>query len=143
MRNLALRGALIGSNVNGRNLDDPALEPVWEAAAELKAFILVHPVRVAGADRLTSYYLTNLIGNPLDTSIAIACLVFGGAIARYPKIAFCFSHGGGFIPYQTGRLIHGWQVRPEPSCRLPPRRRLRFRGLPTTRSCTRRGRSAF
>jgi aminocarboxymuconate-semialdehyde decarboxylase len=119
MQNLGLRGAMIGSNIDGRNLDDPGLEPVWATAAELGAFILVHPVRVAGADRLKSYYLTNLIGNPLDTSIAIASLVFGGVLERHPTLRFCFSHGGGFIPYQAGRLVHGWHVRNEPKVRLP------------------------
>jgi aminocarboxymuconate-semialdehyde decarboxylase len=118
MVSLGLRGAMIGSNVDGRNLDDPDLEPVWAAAAELGAFLLVHPVKVAGADRLKSYYLTNLIGNPLDTSIAIASLVFGGVLQRHPKLTFCFSHGGGFIPYQAGRLVHGWHVRREPHARL-------------------------
>src|SRR5882762_429826 len=57
-----LVGAHIGSNINGRNLDDPALEPVWAQAAALGAFILIHPVGVAGAERLKSYYLANLIG---------------------------------------------------------------------------------
>ena len=48
---------------------------MWAAADELDAFMLIHPVNVAGADRLRSYYLSNLIGNPLDTTIAAACLV--------------------------------------------------------------------
>ncbi len=122
MRKLGLKGAQIGSNVNGRNLDDPALEPLWAAANELGAFIMVHPTQVAGADRLKSYYLTNLIGNPLDTTIAAACLVFGGVAGRYPRIKFLMVHGGGFVPYQAGRFSHGWQVRPEPQANLkaPP-----------------------
>ena len=118
MRDLGLVGALIGSHVEGRNLDDPELEPVWAAAAELGAFILVHPQKVAAAKRLGAYYLTNLIGNPLETSIAAASLVFSGVLERHPGAKFCFSHGGGFIPYQTGRLIHGWEVRPEGKKRL-------------------------
>lgn len=119
---LGLRGAQIGSNVAGKNLDDPELEPVWATAAELDAFILVHPVNVAGANRLSSYYLTNLIGNPLDTTIAAACLVFGGVLERYPSLKFCLAHGGGFVPYQAGRLLHGWRVRSEPKKTLgkPP-----------------------
>jgi aminocarboxymuconate-semialdehyde decarboxylase len=119
---LALRGAQIGSNINGCNLDDPALEPLWAAANELGAFIMVHPTGVAGADRLKSYYLVNLIGNPLDTTIAAASLVFGGVIERYPNIKFLMVHGGGFVPYQAGRFNHGWQVRAEPRARLstPP-----------------------
>jgi aminocarboxymuconate-semialdehyde decarboxylase len=123
MTSLGLRGAEIGSNVNGKNLDDPALEPLWTAANELKAFIMVHPTQVAGMDRLQRYYLNNLIGNPLDTTIAAASLVFGGVIDRYPAINFLMVHGGGFIPYQQGRWQHGWHVRPEPKVYLkqPPK----------------------
>jgi aminocarboxymuconate-semialdehyde decarboxylase len=116
---LGLGGAQIGSNVAGKNLDDPELEPVWATAAELDAFILVHPINVAGADRLSSYYLTNLIGNPLDTTIAAACLVFSGVLERHPSLKICLAHGGGFVPYQSGRLLHGWQVRTEPKHKLP------------------------
>lgn len=118
MRQLGLRGAQIGSNINGRNLDDPALEPVWAAANELKALIMVHPTQVAGADRLKSYYLMNLIGNPLDSTIAVASLVFGGVIERYADIKFFFVHGGGFAPWQAGRFSHGWHVRAEPKLHL-------------------------
>ncbi len=114
VRKLKLRGAMIGSNAQGKNLDDPSFEPLWAAAAELGALILVHPVNVAGMDRLRSYYLNNLIGNPLDTTIAAACLVFGGVLERHPKLKVCLVHGGGFVPYQAGRWVHGWHVRPEP-----------------------------
>ncbi|MGP0090106.1 MAG: amidohydrolase family protein [Xanthobacteraceae bacterium] len=119
MRKLGLRGAMIGSNAQGKNLDDPSFEPLWAAAAELDAFLFIHPVTVAGADRLKSYYLTNLIGNPLDTTIAAAALVFGGVLERYPELKVCLAHGGGFVPYQAGRWAHGWQVRPEPKKALP------------------------
>jgi aminocarboxymuconate-semialdehyde decarboxylase len=122
MRQLGLKGCQIGSNINGTNLDDPALAPLWKAADELSAFIMVHPTQVAGADRLKSYYLANLIGNPLDTTIAAASLVFGGVIERYPAIKFFMVHGGGFAPYQAGRWSHGWEVRAEPKVNLkvPP-----------------------
>ncbi len=122
-----LRGAHIGSNINGKNLDDPALEPVWAKAAELGAFILIHPVGVAGADRLKSYYLANLIGNPVDTTIAAASLVFGGVLERHPGLKICLSHGGGFTPYQAARWQHGWQVRGEPKVNLkvPPEASIR------------------
>jgi aminocarboxymuconate-semialdehyde decarboxylase len=116
---LGLRGMQIGSNIAGKNLDDPELEPVWAAAAELGAFILLHPINVAGMDRLGSYYLNNLIGNPLDTTIAAACLVFSGALERYPSLKICLAHGGGFVPYQAGRFVHGWHVRAEPKKKLP------------------------
>jgi aminocarboxymuconate-semialdehyde decarboxylase len=115
---LGFHGAMIGSNVDGKNLDDPALEPLWATAAELDALILIHPYNVAGADRLRSYYLNNLIGNPLDTTIAAACLVFGGVLERHPQLKVLLVHGGGFVPYQAGRWVHGWKVRPEPQVHL-------------------------
>jgi aminocarboxymuconate-semialdehyde decarboxylase len=111
---LGLRGAMFASNVLGKNLDDPEFEPLWAAAQKLDALLFIHPNNVAGADRLKSYYLVNLIGNPLDTTIAAACLVFGGVFERYPRLKVCLSHGGGFTPYQAPRWTHGWDVRPEP-----------------------------
>jgi aminocarboxymuconate-semialdehyde decarboxylase len=124
---LNLKGAQIASNIMGKNLDDPSFEPVWQVANEHAAFMMVHPNNVAGADRLKSYYLNNLIGNPLDTTIAAACLVFGGVIERFPKIKFFMVHGGGFTPYQAGRWQHGWHVRPEPKVHLkkPPAETIR------------------
>jgi aminocarboxymuconate-semialdehyde decarboxylase len=113
MGELGLRGVMIGSNVRGRNFDDPALEPVWAAAAELDAFIFIHPTMTAAGDRLKDYYLRNFIGNPLDTTIAAATLVFAGVLERHPTLKFYLSHGGGFIPYQMHRFIHGWGERAE------------------------------
>jgi aminocarboxymuconate-semialdehyde decarboxylase len=116
---LGLKGAQIGSNINGRNLDDPALEPVWTAANRLKAFFLIHPNgEIMPGDRLKSYYMRNFVGLPFESTIAGAALVFGGVIERFPDIAFCLCHGGGFLPYQAGRFLHAWQVREEPRARL-------------------------
>jgi aminocarboxymuconate-semialdehyde decarboxylase len=114
MTKLGLRGAMFASNILGKNLDDPSFEPLWATAEELGAFMFIHPNNVAGADRLKSYYLANLIGNPLDTTIAAACLEFGGVLDRHPKLTFLLAHGGGFTPYQAARWEHGWAVRPEP-----------------------------
>lgn len=111
---LGLKGAMFGSNIMGKNLDDPGFEPLWATAEELGAFMVVHPNNVAGADRLKSYYLQNLIGNPLDTTIAAASLYFGGVLDRHPGLNFMLVHGGGFTPYQAARWEHGWRVRPEP-----------------------------
>ncbi len=119
MTKLGLRGAMIGSHVYEKNLDDPGFEPLWTTAEELGAFMFIHPVHVAGADRLKSYYLQNLIGNPLDTTIAAACLVFGGVLDRHPKLKIMLAHGGGFTPYQAARWEHGWKVRPEPKKNVP------------------------
>ncbi|WP_203076625.1 amidohydrolase family protein [Falsiroseomonas ponticola] len=113
-----LRGLHVGSNVAGRNLDDLALDPVWEVADRHGLFVLVHPHKVVAAQRMGSYYLTNLVGNPLETTIAAASLVFGGVIERHPNIRFCLSHAGGFTPFQAGRFRHGWKVRKEPHVRL-------------------------
>lgn len=110
---LGLKGAQIGSHIEGKNLDDPALEPIWATAEELGAFLLIHPQKTAAADRTNAFYLKNLIGNPLETTIAAASLVFGGVLERYPDLKICLVHGGGFLPFQTGRMIHGWKERPE------------------------------
>ena len=118
---LGLRGAMFASNVLGKNLDDPEFEPLWAAGQELDALLFIHPNNVAGADRLKNYYLVNLIGNPLDTTIAAACLVFGGVFDRYPKLKIALSHGGGFTPYQAPRWTHGWDVRPEPKKNISKR----------------------
>ena len=113
-----LRGLHLGSNIGGRNLDDPALDAVWAVAERHRLLVLVHPHKVVAAERMRGYYLTNLIGNPLETTIAAASLVFGGVIERHPNIRFLLSHAGGFVPYQAGRFHHGWRVRPEPKARL-------------------------
>jgi aminocarboxymuconate-semialdehyde decarboxylase len=119
MRSLGLRGAQIGSNVNGRNLDDPALDPVWAVAHERRAFILVHPHgEILPGEQLKSYYMRNFVGLPFETTMAGAALVFGGVIERFPAIAFCLAHGGGFLPYQAGRFLHAWRMRPEAKVRL-------------------------
>ncbi len=115
---LGLSGAMFASNVTGKNLDDPSFEPLWATAEELGAFMFVHPNNVAGADRLKSYYLGNLIGNPLDTTIAAASLYFGGVLDRHPKMNVMLAHGGGFTPYQAARWEHGWTVRPEPKVNI-------------------------
>jgi hypothetical protein len=92
MTGLGLNGAQIGSNINGRCLDDPALEPVWAAADSLGALIMAPPTQIAGADRLKSHYLANQVGIPLDTTIAVAALVFGGVAP------------GSDYPYDMGTL---------------------------------------
>ena len=113
MTKLGLKGAMIASNIMGKNLDDPSFEPLWATAEELGAFMFIHPNNVAGADRMKSYWLNNFIGNPLDTTIAAACLYFGGVLDRHPKMTVVLAHGGGFTPYQSKRWEHGWAVRPE------------------------------
>jgi len=114
VRELGLVGAQIGSHIEDKNLDDPGLAPFWAAVAELDAFIMIHPTKPAGGPRNKNYYLTNLIGNPLETTIAAASLVFGGVMEKYPKLKILLVHGGGYVPFQYGRWSHGWEVREEP-----------------------------
>jgi aminocarboxymuconate-semialdehyde decarboxylase len=73
---------------------------------------------IAGADRMKTYYLQNLIGIPLESTIAAAKLIFGGVLGRHPGLRIGFTHGGGFAPYQIGRWEHGWSVRPEPKINI-------------------------
>jgi len=119
MTQLGMKGVEIGTSVNGKNLDSPELWPFYRKAEELNAFILVHPIDVQGAERMPKYHLANLIGNPSATSLAIASLIFGGVLEKFPGLKFCFAHAGGFAPYQRGRFEHGYQVRPECKENIP------------------------
>ena len=109
------RGIQIGTNVNGTDLDDPSFAPLFDAMQELDLPAWLHPDQrsIAGVDRLTRYYLQNFIGNPLESTIAMGRIVFGGVMDRHPSLRFGFVHGGGFTPYQTGRWDHGWRQRTE------------------------------
>lgn len=118
---LGLRGGLIGTNVGPDALED-RLEPVFATAAELDVPLLLHPYFTGPKPRLEPYYLTNTVGNPLDTCIAAARLVMSGVLDRHPRLRLVLSHGGGFFPYQLGRLDWAHRVRPEPKERIerPP-----------------------
>ncbi len=107
---LHMVGVMIGSNVNGKNLDDPSLRPFFKRAEELNTFLLVHPINPIGSERMSSYYLSPLVGNPCETTLAISSLIFGGILDEFPKLKVCFAHGGGFFPYQIGRLDQGFFV---------------------------------
>jgi len=122
VKDLGFTSVEIGTNVNGANLDSPALEPFYDKAEALGVPIIVHPVNNAGADRMTRYYLGNTVGNPMETTLAIGSIIFGGVIERHKGLRFCWAHGGGFLPYQIGRLDHGYRVREEAraNIRKPP-----------------------
>lgn len=110
---LGFRGVEIASNLNGVELDDASLEPFWELAAARRIPILIHPHYIAGPDRMGSYYFRNLIGNPVETALAGARLLFGGVLERHPNLRVILSHGGGALTHLIGRLEHGYAVRPE------------------------------
>jgi len=94
-------------------LADPKYRPVLRRAQELKMTIFAHPNTIGSSGRLDCYYLTNLIGNPLETTIMVANLMFSGALDELPRLKMLLAHGGGFAPYQVGRFVHGHKVRPE------------------------------
>jgi aminocarboxymuconate-semialdehyde decarboxylase len=114
IKHLGLHGVATSTSLHDRNLDDPGLEPFYAKLNELRVPWFIHPSFAPIAQRAPKYYLTNFIGNPLETTIAVAALIFGGVIERYPNIRVWTSHAGGFIPYQFGRLDHGYEWRPEP-----------------------------
>lgn len=121
MGELGLKGAILSTTVNGVEIADLRFEPFWSKAAELGALVFIHPMGCSLGTRLAPYYLSNVIGNPTETTIALAHLVFGGVLDRHPRVKICAAHGGGYFPFYCGRFDHGWRVRPEArTCRQPP-----------------------
>lgn len=113
VRNLRLRGTMVQTNYRGRDLDHPVYEPFYAKLEEVGVPLFLHPHDVAGKERLQDYYLTNLIGNPLDTTIAVSRMMLGGVFQRHPGLKVCLVHAGGQYPYIRGRLDHGYWQRPE------------------------------
>ena len=108
-------GVKIGSNVAGENLNDPALDVFWDMAVSLDIPVFIHPGDIIGSkDRMKDFHLNNLLANPIDTTIAAACLMFGGVFDRFPKLKVVLAHLGGFLPWIRGRLQQGYLVRDEP-----------------------------
>jgi aminocarboxymuconate-semialdehyde decarboxylase len=113
IRDLHLHGVEIGSNVCGRYLGHPDFSPIFEKAQALDVPIFIHPHNVAGSERMGDYYFINLIGNPLETTLNAAHLIFSGTLDRFPAIQIVLAHAGGQLPYISGRLEQGFKVRPE------------------------------
>jgi len=113
IRELGLAGAEIGTHIGNWNLDEPALFPFWQRAAELGAAVFVHPGGTTGNDRMPRYWLPWLVGMPAETSLAICSLIFGGVLERLPALRVCFAHGGGAFPGTFGRIEHGFRARPD------------------------------
>jgi len=108
-----IKAVYLGTNVNARELSDAAFAPIFAACETRRLPVLLHPLNVIGAARLNAFYLSNLLGNPFDTAVAAAHLVFGGVLDRHPRLQVCLPHAGGALPYLVGRLQHGQRVRPE------------------------------
>jgi aminocarboxymuconate-semialdehyde decarboxylase len=118
VQELSLVGAQIGTSIGDAQLDDPRFTTVLETAESLGVPLMLHPYYVGPKPGLGDFYLTNIFGNPLDTALAASRLIFSGTLARHPRLNFLLVHGGGFLPYQIGRLDHGWSVRNEPKALL-------------------------
>ena len=113
VKNLGLRGVEICTNVNGRNLTDPELklEKFFARCEELGVLIFMHPLGYTSADRLTNHYFNNVIGNPLESTVAVSHLIFDGVMSRHPKLKVLVAHGGGYIAHYWARMDHAWRAR--------------------------------
>ncbi|MCG6875892.1 MAG: amidohydrolase [Betaproteobacteria bacterium] len=108
-----IRGMYLATNINGTELDEKRYWDVYAKAEELGLPIFLHPVDTIGRERTTRYHLKNLLGNPYDTGMAAASLIFGGVLDAFPKLEVNLPHAGGAFPGLIGRLDHGTKVRPE------------------------------
>jgi len=103
----------IGADVNGLDLDDDKVEPVWESLEESGLVVLLHPAGFTEARRLTDYYLVNVIGVPLSTTIAVTRMILAGVFERHPDLRMVLVHGGGYLPFYWARTDHAFRHRPE------------------------------
>lgn len=113
VKDLGLRGIEIGSNVGGGELADPARRAFFAAAEELGVLLFLHPLGFTHGQRLAEHYLDNIIGNPIEATIALSHLIFGGVLDAHPGLKLCVAHGGGYLPGYWGRMDHAFRVRPD------------------------------
>jgi aminocarboxymuconate-semialdehyde decarboxylase len=105
---LGMAGIAIGSRGGGRDLDDPVNDDLWALLSERRAFVFLHPSGVPDAHRQADFWLPQLVGYPMETALAVARLVFGRVLERFP-LNLCLAHGGGCLPALRGRLDMGWE----------------------------------
>ena len=110
VRQLGFRGAEIGTNVVGAEISR-GRDEFWRKAHELDVVVFMHPNGFTGGERLADHYFTNVIGNPLDTTVAVAHLVFDGVLERFPKLKLVAAHGGGYVAHYPARMDHVWGAR--------------------------------
>lgn len=113
VRVLGLRGIEISTQVNGISLADERFTPIWARAEALGCAVLIHPLGSEQGTRLATHYLWNAIGQPLETTIALAQLAMSGTLEAHPRLKLCACHGGGYLAAYWGRTDHAWRVRPE------------------------------
>jgi aminocarboxymuconate-semialdehyde decarboxylase len=109
---LGLVGVEIATTVDGLDLDQAGLDPFWETAEALGCLVLLHACNPLPGVDLTRNFLDNMVGRPTESTIAVAHLLFSGVLERFPDLVVCVVHGGGFIPYQVGRMQRGFDALP-------------------------------
>jgi aminocarboxymuconate-semialdehyde decarboxylase len=108
-----VRGVYMGTNIEGRDLDDPIFEPIFTRIEALGLPVFLHPLPpILGDKRLQPYSLANMLAYPLDTTVAASHLIFGGVMDRHPNLVVVLPHAGGALLNVIGRLDHGWNVIP-------------------------------
>jgi aminocarboxymuconate-semialdehyde decarboxylase len=124
---LGFRGLEICTNVNGVDLDDPRFERFFRRVEELRLLVVLHPHGFSHGERLAAHYMINTVGMPLDSTVCIAHLIFGGVLDRFPELRLCVVHGGGYLPLNPARFDHAFDVRPDTRERIrrPPSTYLR------------------
>jgi aminocarboxymuconate-semialdehyde decarboxylase len=119
MKNLGFKGVQLLTNLNGTDLSSSDFEPIWAKAVDLGAVVMLHPMGFTEPRRLTEYYFTNTIGNPLDTTVALHHLIFSGVLERHPELKIFSIHGGGYAAAYSGRMDHAWGARRDANAGLP------------------------
>lgn len=113
MAELGMRGVEIATTIDGRFPHRwEGLDPVWEALAELEAFVLLHPLQPLTGVDVDAYFMDNLVARPAESTVAVAGLILDGVFERHPDLKLCVVHGGGFAPFQAGRLDRGYHAKP-------------------------------
>lgn len=119
MGELGFRGVEINTNVGGRELSEDDFDPFFAKADELGAVIFIHPAGYTHPDRFADHYFQNVIGHPIESTIAISQLIFGGTMEKHPGLKIAVAHGGGFLPMYGGRMDHAYHARDDVSHGLP------------------------
>jgi len=112
MSDLGMVGVEIATTVDGRALDLAGLDEFWAAAEELGAFVLLHPMAPLPGVDLARYFMDNIVGRPAESTVAFAGVLFSGVFERFPALTMCVVHGGGFVPFQIGRMTQGYRQKP-------------------------------
>jgi aminocarboxymuconate-semialdehyde decarboxylase len=119
VKTLGFKGVEILTNVDGNELSAPAYAPFWKKADELGALVMIHPNGFTEGKRFARFYFNNVIGNPLETTLALHYLIFDGVLERHPKLKLFAVHGGGYLGAYPGRIDHAWGARSDCHAGLP------------------------